>query len=67
MGKIKNTTVEPTDLWELESDVRSMARAHAIKQDPEYHKKVKAHAKSMMANAKRQRDEHAAVVEMAED
>ena len=68
MGRIKSKSspamVDSPDRWQLDSDVRSMARAHAIKKDPAHHAKVKAHAKTMMAESKRTRDEHAAIVSM---
>ena len=54
------------DKWQLESDVRALARARAIEKDPDYHKKVKAHAKTMLDDHKRQRDESQAVIDMAE-
>lgn len=69
-GKAGGTKKSPMD-WEekyqLDSDVRTLARANAIMKDPDHHKKVKNHAKTMMEESKRQRDEHQAVVDMAED
>lgn len=68
MAKRKHTVEDYNpEKWQLESDVRSLARADAIKKNPDYHKKVKAHAKTMMEEHKRMRDESQAVLDMAQE
>jgi hypothetical protein len=68
---IKNATIhasEPYDdkRWEKNEDVRALARAHAIKKDPERHKAAMAHAKTMKDEHVQRRAESDAIVKMAE-
>lgn len=53
------------DHWEKEQDVRALARAHAIKKDPERHKKALAHAKTMKDEHEARMKESKAIVDMA--
>lgn len=54
------------DRYEKDEDVRAMARAHAIKKDPERHKRTIAHAKTMKEEHEKRRAESDAIVKMAE-
>jgi hypothetical protein len=67
---IKNATIhanEPYDdkRWEKEEDVRALARAHAIKKDPERHKRAIGHAKTMKDEHEHRMAESKAIVDMA--
>ena len=52
--------------YEMDEDVRSLARAAAIKKDPERLARAMKHAKTMKAEHMKRRDESAAIVKMAE-
>lgn len=59
--------------WQLDEDVRALARAAAIKADPDRYAKVKKHAKTMKEEIKRNQQrmkdgiaENNAILEMAE-
>ena len=58
---------EPYDdkRWEKEEDVRALARAHAIKKDPERHKRAIGHAKTMKDEHEHRMAESKAIVDMA--
>ena len=67
---IKHATIhanEPFDdnRWEREADVHALARAHAIKKDPERHKKALGHAKTMKDEHEARMKESKAIVDMA--
>ena len=66
MGKIKSCCMPCSeDEWRLKDDVRTLARAEAIKKDPDYYKKVKTCARKMLDEQKRSRDESQAIIDMA--
>ena len=52
--------------WEIEEDLRCLARAKAVKADPERMKKVKALAKSKLDEYKRREDEAKTMVDLGE-
>jgi hypothetical protein len=52
--------------WEVEEDLRALARAKAVKADPERMKKVKALAKSKLDDYKRREDEAKTMVDLGE-
>ena len=67
---IKNATIQANELyddkrWEKEEDVRALARAHAIKKDPERHKRAIGHAKTMKDEHEHRMAESKAIVDMA--
>lgn len=67
--KRKNTALccEPysPEKWELEEDLRSLARAKAVEADPERLKKVKALAKTKLAEYQRKKDEAQELINLA--
>ena len=54
------------DEYEIEEDLRALARASAVKKDPERMKCVKAMAKKKLEEYKRQEDEKKALVALGE-
>ena len=65
-AKGSNAIVAPSqNHWEQEEDVRALARAHAIKKDPERHKRALLHAKTMKGEHERRAAESKAIVDMA--
>jgi hypothetical protein len=54
------------DHYEKEEDVRALARAAAIKKDPERHGRAMKHAKTMKAEHEKRRAESDAIVKMAD-
>lgn len=66
--KILDTT--PTrfdeDHWRAEEDLRSIARAFAVKKDPERMKAVKAVAKQKLDENKRQKEEAEKMIDLGE-
>jgi hypothetical protein len=67
MSKGKGNGVYPAvdDHWEKTEDVRALARAHAIRKDPERHKRAISHAKNMKAEHVSRMTESKAIVDMA--
>ena len=71
MAKIKRnrrSAIQPynTEQWEIEEDLRCLARARAVKADPERMKKVKTLAKEKLAESKRRQDEAEYMVDLGE-
>jgi hypothetical protein len=54
---VKVAKDEGPDQWELESDLQALARAHAIKKDPDRMKKVKDFAATKAKESQKQKDE----------
>ena len=52
--------------WEIEQDLNAVARAHAVKKDPERMKKCKALAKEKLDESKRKKDEAETLVDLGE-
>ncbi len=65
MSKSKAIPVSE-DTWQMESDIRTLARAKAILKDKPYHEKLQAHASKMKADMQRQKDEAQEVLKMAD-
>jgi hypothetical protein len=55
------------DDWEAQEDVRTMARAHAIKKDPARHKRMKHHAKKMLSESMSRKHEADQMVKMGQE
>jgi hypothetical protein len=66
----KNTIAPAKDDWEkryeMEEDVKSLARAAAIKKDPERLARAIKHAKTMKAEHEKRRAESDAIIKMAD-
>ena len=62
-----NTLAEPCCMenWECEQDCRALARAEAIKADPERYAKAKEYAKKLLEENKSRKAEAQAMIEMA--
>ena len=52
--------------WEIEEDLRAVARGHAVKRDPERMKKVKTLAREKLDESKRKKDEAETLVDLGE-
>ena len=66
----KVSTAKSNDDWEkkyeMDEDVRAMARHAAIKKDPERHDRAMKHAKTMKEEHLKRRAESDAIVKMAD-
>ena len=68
-GKIRVSS-RPNDnmnRWEVEEDLRSIARANACKACPDRMKKVKALAAEKMEESKRKKEEAQEMIELGQD
>lgn len=67
MAKKKSNKVEQysPEKWEIEDDLRAVARANAVKADPERMKKVKALAKEKLDEFQRKKDEAQEAINLA--
>ncbi len=52
--------------WQIEEDLRSVARADAVNADPERMKKVRALAKEKLDESKRKKDEAQKLIDLAQ-
>lgn len=57
-------TVMSNERWEIEEDLRCIARADAVKADPERMKKVCALAKENLDESRRKKDEAQKMIEL---
>lgn len=69
MAKKKSSGMAmPTSMtdWELEEDLRCVARAKAVRDDPERMKKVKVLAKKKLEEYKRRKEEAQTLIDLAQ-
>ena len=69
MAKKKKTSMDApmtNEEWEVESDLRAIARATSVKKDPERMKKVKAMAAKMLEENKRKKDEAQQLIDLGQ-
>lgn len=61
-------TCEPynPERWETEEDLRAIARADAVKADPERMKKVKALAKEKLEESKQKKEEAQKMIDLGQ-
>jgi hypothetical protein len=52
--------------WEVDSDLRAIAQASAVKNDPERMRKVKALAKKKLDESKRKKDEAQMLIDLGQ-
>lgn len=52
--------------WEIEEDLRAVARAEAVRKDPERMKKVKALAKEKLDESKKRKEEAETMIDLGE-
>lgn len=57
-------TVMSNERWEIEEDLRCVARAEAVEADPERMKKVRALAKEKLDESRRKKDEAQRMIEL---
>lgn len=54
------------DQWQIEEDLRAVARAEAVRKDPGRMAKVKALAKEKLAESKRKEEEAKTMIDLGE-
>jgi len=62
----KGEVMKETD-WEVEEDLRAVARADAVRSDPDRMKKVKALAKTKLDESKRKKEEAQKMIELGQE
>jgi hypothetical protein len=61
------TTVDYSpERWEIEEDLRAIARAEAVKADPERMKKVKTLAKEKLEESKQKKEEAQKMIDLGQ-
>ena len=58
---------EIVDSWEIEEDLRAIARAESIKSDPERMKKVRALAKTKLNENMRKKEETQKMIDLGQE
>ena len=62
--KKKNKMVDEMGDWEMDSNLRAIAKSKALEQNPEMMKKIRAYAKDKLAEHKHKRYEADAAIEL---
>ena len=62
----KGEVMKETD-WEVEEDLRAVARADAVRSDPDRMKKVKTLAKTKLDESKRKKEEAQKMIELGQE
>lgn len=62
--KLTETYPMSNERWEIEEDLRCVARADAVNADPERMKKVRALAKEKLDESRRKKDEAQKMIEL---
>lgn len=65
-NKVTGPELFSEEKWQIEEDLRAVARAKAVEADPERMKKVKALAKEKLDESKRKKDEAQELIDLAE-
>ncbi|MBU2685597.1 MAG: hypothetical protein KKF27_20340 [Gammaproteobacteria bacterium] len=64
--RYSGVAVDSMEHWEVEEDLRAVARAEAVRKDPERMKKVKVLAKEKLDESKRREQEAKTMVNLGE-